>query len=155
MADRSLASPSSTRLDFHNIDAVLALHRPIQRNLGVVGSTTIPAVPVSDEALHEALSFSPNAGDGRVPFGGRGPSEGIGGEAYHAAGNEPGLSFGGLVLFHYREMGEQTRRAAPIGLFAGSPGGPWGESTKKRGPSRGPDGSKALAHPLLCYYVRA
>src|SRR6266540_1113673 len=66
MADRGLASPSSTRLDFHDIDAVLALYRPIQRNLGVVGPTTIPAVPVSDQLLHEALSFSPNAGDGRA-----------------------------------------------------------------------------------------
>src|SRR6266508_1368090 len=81
MADRGLASPSSTRLDFHCIDAVLALYGPIQRNLGVVGWATIPAVPVSDEPLHKALSFSPNAGDGRVPFGGRGPSEGIGGRS--------------------------------------------------------------------------
>src|SRR6266496_2430196 len=81
IADRGLASPSSTRLNFHYIDTVLARHRPIQRNLGIVGSTTIPAVPLSDEALHEALSFSPNAGDKRVPFGGRGPSEGFGGRS--------------------------------------------------------------------------
>src|SRR6266498_831374 len=86
IADRGFASPSSTRLDFHYIDAVLALHRPIQRNLGVVRSTSIPAVPLSDEALHEALLSRrmPATGACRLVEG-LGRRRGSKDEAYHAA----------------------------------------------------------------------
>ena len=48
-----LSPALATRLDPHDPTAELALHFPVQLNLGRVGPTTVTAVPISNGYLHE------------------------------------------------------------------------------------------------------
>ena len=64
-----LSPALATRLDPHDPVAELALHFPVQLNLGRVGPTTVTAVPISNDDLHEcSLSRrSPATGASREP----------------------------------------------------------------------------------------